>query len=330
MFKKIVVLGGGTGMSNLLSGLKKYPVDISSIVTVCDDGSSTGILREEFNIPAVGDIRRVLVALSETEPLVMKLFNYRFKTKSDLDGHTVGNLLLTAATEITGNMSDGIEALSKVLNLKGKVVPLTEDNVTLMGLMDDGSIVEGEHHITLSKNNIQKVYYKEKAIPTTEALKSIEEADLILFSMGSLFTSIIPNLLINEIINSIDASNSKIMYACNMMTQPGETDNFKVSDHVKKLNEYLGKRKVDVVIANNGIIDEEMSKFYETTEQKDPVILDTEELNNMGVEVISDDFTYITDNNLLRHDNLKLGFHIFSYLLKENSKENNKGLYKHI
>ena len=133
MNKKVVVLGGGTGMSNLLSGLKQYPLDITAIVTVCDDGKSTGILREEFNIPAVGDIRRVLVALSETEPLVMDLFNYRFKTTSDLDGHTVGNLLLTAATEIRGNMSDGIEALSKVLNLKGKVVPLTEENVTLMG-----------------------------------------------------------------------------------------------------------------------------------------------------------------------------------------------------
>ncbi len=151
MNKKVVVLGGGTGMSNLLSGLKQYPLDITAIVTVCDDGKSTGILREEFNIPAVGDIRRVLVSLSETEPLVMKLFNYRFNTTSDLDGHTIGNLLLTASSEITGNLSDGIEALSKVLNLKGKVVPLTEDNVTLMGEMEDGSIVEGEHNITTKK-----------------------------------------------------------------------------------------------------------------------------------------------------------------------------------
>lgn len=320
MNKKIVILGGGTGMSNLLSGLKKYPVDITAIVTLCDDGSSTGILREEFNIPAVGDIRRVLVSLSETEPLVMELFNYRFKTKSDLDGHTVGNLLLTAATEITGNMSDGIEALSKVLNLKGKVVPLTENNVTLVGLMDNGDIVEGEHHITLSKNRINKVYYKEPAIATEAALNAIRESDLIIFSMGSLFTSIIPNLLIKEIVDEIDRSSSKILYTCNMMTQPGETDDFKVSDHVKKLNEYLGNRKVSAVIANNGEIDYDMASFYETTEQKDPVLIDIDELDNMGVETIQDDLINITDNNLLRHDNLRLGFQIFNYILKDRNK----------
>ena len=244
----------------------------------------------------------------------MELFNYRFETTSDLDGHTVGNLLLTASSEITGNLSDGIEALSKVLNLKGKVVPLTEDNVTLMGLMNDGSIVEGEHNITQSKNKIKKVYYKENAVPTKAALKAIKEADLILFSMGSLFTSIIPNLLIPEVVSTINKSKAKIMYACNMMTQPGETDGFKVSDHIKKLNEYLGERKVEIVLVNNGVINEEMAKFYETQEQKDPVIYDKE---NNDYEVIEDDFTYITKNNLLRHDNIKLGFHIFYYLMKK-------------
>ena len=311
MKKKVVVLGGGTGMSNLLKGLKNFPLDISAIVTVCDDGSSTGILREEFNIPAVGDIRRVLVALSETEPLVMDLFNYRFKTTSDLDGHTVGNLLLTAATEISGNMSDGIEALSKVMNLKGKVIPLTEDNVTLMAKMKDGKVIEGEHHITETKGKIEKVYYKEKPEVNKEALKAIKEADLILFSMGSLYTSIIPNLLIKDIVDEIDKSKAKIMYVCNMMTKPGETYNFKVSDHVEKLNKYLGKRKLEIVVANNAKIDKKMAKFYETTEQKDPVILDKE---NIDIKVIEDNYIYITDNNLLRHDNIKLGFDIFYYL----------------
>ena len=166
MKRKVVVLGGGTGSSTLLRGLKEFPVDLTAIVSVCDDGRSTGVLREEFSIPAVGDIRRVLVALSETEPLVMELFNYRFHTTSDLDGHTVGNLLLTASSEITGNLSDGIEALSKVFNLKGKVVPLTEDNVVLMGEMADGSVVEGEHNITENKNAVKRVFYKEKPVPT--------------------------------------------------------------------------------------------------------------------------------------------------------------------
>lgn len=317
MNKKVVVLGGGTGMSNLLSGLKQYPLDISAIVTVCDDGKSTGVLREEFNIPAVGDIRRVLVALSETEPLVMDLFNYRFNTTSDLDGHTVGNLLLTAASEISGNLSEGIDALSKVLNLKGKVVPLTEDNVTLVAQLSNGKVIEGEHNITLrkEKSKINKVYYKENAVATKEALKAIREADLIVFSMGSLFTSIIPNLLIDSIVKEIENSNAKLMYICNLMTQPGETDDFTVSDHIKKLNEYLGSRKIDIVLANTGKIDSAMANFYETQEQKDPVLCDLENLKD--IEVIDDDFTYVTQNNLLRHDNIKLGFHIFYYLMKK-------------
>lgn len=314
MNKKIVVLGGGTGASTLIRGLKQFPVDLSAIISVCDDGKSTGILREEFNIPAVGDIRRVLVALSETEPLVMELFNYRFNTTSDLDGHTVGNLLLTAMAEITGNLSDGIEALSKVLNLKGKVIPLTEDNVVLMGEMTDGSIIEGEHNITMTKKQIKKVYYKEEATPTKESITAIKEADLVILSMGSLFTSIIPNLICEDIINALDESHAKIMYACNMMTQPGETDNFTVSDHVKLLNEYLGNHKIDVVIANSGLINEDIARKYETLEQKDPVKLDREELSKFNCKLIEDNFFSIK-NNLIRHDVMKLSLQIFSYII---------------
>lgn len=316
MKRKVVVLGGGTGSSTLLRGLKEFPLDLTAIVSVCDDGSSSGVLREEFSIPAVGDIRRVLAALSETEPLVMKLFNYRFHTTSNLDGHTVGNLLLTASSEITGNLSDGIEALSKVFNLKGKVVPLTEDNVVLMGEMSDGSIVEGEHCITQNKNKIRRVFYKNKPIPTKEAVVAIKEADLILLSMGSVFTSILPNLICDEILEAIDKSRGKIMYACNMVTQPGETEDFKVSDHVRLLNQYLGKRKIDVVIANNGAIDEDMARRYESLEQKDPVILDLEETKSLVERVISSDYVTVK-NNLLRHDVLKLSMHIFGYLLEQ-------------
>ena len=316
MKKKVVVLGGGTGSSTLLRGLKEFPIDLTAIVSVCDDGNSTGVLREEFNIPAVGDIRRVLVSLSETEPLVMELFNYRFKTKSDLDGHTVGNLLLTASSEITGNLSDGIEALSKIFNLKGKVVPLTEENVVLMGEMGDGAIVEGEHHITQYKSTVKRVFYKEKPQPTKEAVKAIKEADLIILSMGSVFTSIIPNLICEEIVEAIDHSKGKIMYVCNMVTQPGETEDFKVSDHVKLLNQYLGKRKIHVVVANNGKIDEEMAKRYESLEQKDPVELDRKETRSIVEKIIADDYV-IVKNNLLRHNVLKLGLHIFGYLLEQ-------------
>lgn len=316
MNKKVAILGGGTGLSSLLKGLKMYPLDISAIVSVCDDGKSTGKLREEFKTPAVGDIRKVIVSLSETEPLVEELLNYRFSTTSDLNGHAVGNLILTAMNNITGNMSDGIAALSKVFNLKGKVIPLTEDNVTLMGKMSDGSIIEGEHNITGAHKEINDVYYKEKPVVTEAALNAIREADCIILSMGSPYTSIIPNLLCKEIIREIDKSKAKIVYVCNMMTQPGETDNFKVSDHIKVLDKYLGKRKIDIVIANNGEINQDLINKYATLEQKDQVIYDRDNLKRMKVKTIADNLVSI-DNEMIRHDTLKLSFYIFSVLIRE-------------
>lgn len=314
MNKKVVVLGGGTGLSTLLKGLKMFPVDITAIVSVSDDGRSTGRLRNEFNIPAVGDVRQVLVSLSETEPLVEKLLNYRFKTSSDLDGHTVGNLLLTAASNITGNMSDGIEALSKVLNLRGKVVPLTEDNVTLMGKMDDDSIIEGEHNITECNKKIKEVFYKETPEINCLALKAIREANLIILSMGSVFTSVIPNLICKSVINEIDKSNANIIYVCNMMTQPGETDGFKVSDHVNLLNSYLGEKKIHTVLVNNKNIPKKLLDKYATEEQKDQVIVDFENIKE--TKVVASNF-FIINNNTIRHDSLKLSLAIFSYLLSE-------------
>lgn len=312
MKKKVVVLGGGTGMSSLLYGLKEFPIDITAVVSVCDDGRSTGRLRKEFNIPAVGDIRKVLVALSETDPLVERLLNYRFETTSDLNGHTVGNLLLTAMGNMTGNMSDGIEAISKILNLHGKILPLTEDNVTLVAKMKDGSIVEGEHNITESNKKIMKVYYKEKPEVNPLVLEEIQKADLVILSMGSIYTSIIPNLLCKEIVKLLEKIDIPIMYTCNMMTQPGETDNLKVSEHISIINKYLGKRKIDVVVANDGKIEEEIRKKYESLEQKDPVILDREKLKN--IEIISNNYVTIKDK-YLRHDEILLSLDIFKYLI---------------
>lgn len=313
MKKKVVILGGGNGLSTLIRGIKLFPVDITAVVTVSDDGTSTGRLREEFNIPAVGDIRRVLVSLSETEPLVEELFNYRFKTTSELNGHTVGNLLLTAVTNIAGNMSDGIESLGKILNLKGKVLPLTEDNCTLMAEMSDGTIIEGEHNITEASGVIKEVFYKEKPVITPETMKAIKEADLIVLSMGSLYTSIIPNLIVKEMIDQIDSSSAKIMYVCNIMTQPGETDGFKVSDHINTLNKYLGKKKVDTVIVNNGKITKDIIEKYSVLEQKDPVILDKENIDE-NVKIIECDLVD-TSTGKISHDVLKLGFNIFSCTL---------------
>ena len=314
MNKKVVVLGGGNGLSTLLRGLKQFPLDLTAIVSVCDDGKSTGILRKEFNTPAMGDIRRVLIALSETEPLFEKMFNYRFKTDSYLNGHAVGNFLLQAMTDITGSVGEGIKALEKVLNLKGKVIPLTEKgDITLVAEMTDGTIVEGEHKITEANKIIKKVYYKEDPEITPDAIKAIKKADLIILSVGSLYTSIIPNIIPKEMKEALSQSKAKIMYVCNIMTQPGETDKFKVSDHVNKLNEYLGERNIDVVIANKGKIEPSIINKYSTLEQKDPVILDKQNLK--GVEIISDDLTKVEEGSL-RHDTLKLSLDIFSYLLK--------------
>lgn len=314
MNKKVVVMGGGNGLSTLLRGLKQFPLDLTAIVSVCDDGKSTGILRKEFNTPAMGDIRRVLISLSETEPLFEKMFNYRFETDSYLNGHAVGNFLLQAMTDITGSVSEGIKALGKVLNLNGKVIPLTENgDITLVAEMTDGTIVEGEHHITEANKTIKKVFYKNEPEITPEAIKSIKKADLIILSVGSLYTSIIPNLIPQEIKQVLNDSSAKIMYVCNIMTQPGETDKFKVSDHINKLNEYLDKRKVDIVIANNGKIEPSIINKYASLEQKDPVILDKQNLK--GIEIISDDLVKVEEGSL-RHDTLKLSLDIFSYLLK--------------
>lgn len=309
---KLAVLGGGTGLSTLLSGLKKLPFEISAIVSVCDDGSSTGRLREEFNTPAVGDIRKVLISLSSDEEKIDKLFNYRFNTSSDLDGHALGNLLLTGANGITGNMSSAIEMLNSLLDLKGKVMPLTEDNVTLVGEMDDGSTIYGEHNITEYDGRIEKVYYSSHPKVNKDVIKAIKKADAIILSMGSLFTSILPNLICSDVIDAIDKSHGKIIYVCNIMTQPGETDDFSVSDHINLINSYLGVRKIDAVIVNTGSVDENIVKKYETTEQKDLVYFDNNNIEK--VDIIENDYILI-ENGSIRHNTLRVAIDIISYLL---------------
>ena len=318
MKKKVVVLGGGTGISFLLRGLKDFPIDITAIITVSDNGRSTGKLRQEFHIPAVGDIRKVITNLSQIDEPIKNMMSYRFKTSSDLDGHAVGNLILTAMLDITGSLKESIAHLSKLLDVKHTVLPISEDrDLTLMGEDVKGNIIEGEEEVTKSENKIKKIFYKNEPKVLPEAIEALKEADLIILSMGSLFTSVLPNVICKEVQETISKLDTPIMYLCNLFTQPGETDSFSVSDHIKMLNSYLEDRKVDVVIANKEKIDPKMAKKYETEEQKDPVLIDYEELKEMGVELIEDDLVIIDEDNTLKHNSLKLSSLIFSYLMRK-------------
>ena len=317
MYKKVVVLGGGTGMSFLLKGLKDFPIDITAVITVSDNGRSTGKLREEFHTPAVGDIRKVITNLSQIDEPIKDMMSYRFKTSSDLDGHAVGNLILTAMLDITGSLSASIKHLSKLLDVRHTVLPISEDSdLTLMARYKDGEVVEGEEQITQAHRQVERIYYKHEPKVTKEVLQAIKKADLVIFSMGSLYTSILPNIICKEVQDALDETKAPIMYLCNIVTQPGETDNFTVGDHVKLLNTYLNKRKVDVVVANNKPIGEKMAKKYESEEQKDPVLIDKEELDKIGVELIEDNLLTIADDNTLKHHSLKLSSLIFSYLMR--------------
>ena len=316
MHKKVVVFGGGTGISFLLRGLKDFPIDITAVITVSDNGRSTGKLRQEFHTPAVGDIRQVITNLSSIDEPIKQMMSYRFKTSSDLNGHAVGNLILTSMLDITGSLKDSIKSLSKLLDVKHTVLPISEDSdLTLMGEDIKGNIIEGEEQITESPNKIKRIFYKEEPQVLPEVIKAINEADLLILSIGSLYTSILPNIICKEVQLAIEDSKAPIMYVCNAVTQPGETDNFTVSDHVNMLNSYLPKRKIYVVIASNTVIPKRMAKKYATEEQKDPVLIDYEKIKEMDIELIDDDLIVVEDNRL-RHNSLKVSSMIFSYLMR--------------
>lgn len=313
--KKIVIFGGGTGLSYALRGLKEFPVDITAVITVSDDGRSTGRLREEFMIPAVGDIRKVLSNLSTLPQELSDIMEYRFDTYSDLNGHPIGSLILTALMQKTGSLKDSIAYLSKLLQVRHTVYPVSEDYLTLMGETADGRIIEGEAELTHEHTTYKRLFYKEEPHVLPEVLNAAREADLIILSMGSLFTSVLPHLLCGEVVAAINASPAKVMYICNAMTQPGETDDFGVSDHVAVLEQYLGRPRVDVVIASNSKISPEMLKKYETEEQKDQVLIDYDKIKNKRYELIESNLL-TTEDGTIKHNTYKLAAEIFSYLMR--------------
>ena len=302
---KIVTIGGGHGLSHLLLGLKEYTANLTAIVTVADSGGSSGRLREEFNIVAPGDIRNCLVALADAPALMGELFQYRFPENSQLKGHNFGNLFLTAMVQITkGDFQKAVEESSKVLAIRGKVIPSTIHNIHLVAEYTDGSRAQGEAKIPQKDMRIKRVYLTdENAQATPEALTTIAEADIVVMGPGSLYTSIIPNLIIKGMSEAIANTSAYKIYVCNVMTQAGETDGFSASDHIKVLVEHSNPDIINACILNNASAPQNALQRYEA-EQSFPVAPDVEIIKNLGYKVVATDLLGIDD--YVRHDSKKL------------------------
>lgn len=300
--KNVVIIGGGTGSSVILRGFKLLEnISLSAIVTVADDGGSTGRLRKQYKIPAMGDIRNVMVSLAASESLLGPLMDYRFEGNGDIAGHSLGNLMLTALTQTTGNFIEAIQKLSRVLNVKGEIIPSTTQIVTLLAVMEDGTIVRGESNIPKFQNRISKVFYQEKVTASKQAIQAIEQADYIVYGIGSLYTSIMPNLIIPEIKEALAKSSAKKIYFCNAMTQPGETDGLSLEEHVEAITRHAGECAVDVVVTHNDILYEATLQRYQ--EKSSYPVLITEDTHRY--KIIKKDLLKF-DDGLIRHDSMKV------------------------
>ena len=301
---KIVAIGGGTGLSTLLYGLKEYTSNITAIVTVADDGGSSGRLRKQFGLLAPGDIRNCLVALADTEPLMSSLFQYRFGGKAELEGHSFGNLFITAMTKVTGDFEKAVKASSKVLAIRGEVIPSTLEHVRLVAQYRDGTQVTGESKIPQENKQIKKISLSQKNCEATpEAIAAIKEADAILIGPGSLYTSIIPNILIAGITKAILESRAIKLYICNIMTQSGESDNYNASDHVEAIVAHAKSKLFDYCILNSAQIPADYLAKYKL-ENAYPVCADKQRLEQMGFSVMTSDL--LSARDYLRHDSQKI------------------------
>ena len=298
---KVVAIGGGTGLSMLLRGIKRYTSNITAIVTVGDDGGSSGRLRNEMGILPPGDIRNCIAALGDDEDLITELFQYRFKAGEGLEGHSFGNLFLTALCSITGNMVKAIKESASVLNIRGVVLPATLDDMKLGAEFEDGRTVHGESNIPEAHGQIKKLFTEpENCQALPEAIDAIGDADLIILGPGSLYTSVIPNLLVNGIVEAVMKSKAKKIYVCNIMTQPGETTDYTVASHVNALFKHAGGKKiVDAVLVNNSLPDN-ISEGYAQSGSI-PVRLDMENISPIGIEIVSQKLIQENKQGLVRH-----------------------------
>lgn len=300
--KNIVVIGGGTGQSVIVRGLKDFEnINLTAIVTVADDGGSTGRLREMFNLPAMGDIRNVMSAMAEEESIVKDLINYRFEGEGDIAGHNLGNLMLTALAQQTGNFIESIRLMSKVVKIKGRILPSTLEYVTLYAEMQDGTIVRGESNIPKFEDHIKRVFYEDEVCAYRDAMLAIRHADVIVFGIGSLYTSVLPNVIIPKLKRELENSNAKKIYIANAMTQMGETNGFTVEDHVTVLENHLTPGIIDTVVCASTPISKELLEKYEQ-EESFPVELvkDTHSYRVLEEDILDVSHGYI------RHDSDKL------------------------
>jgi uncharacterized cofD-like protein len=304
---KLVAIGGGTGLSNLLRGLKKYSANITAIVTVADDGGSSGRLRREHGVLPPGDIRNCLAALADEERLVTELFQYRFTTGEGLEGHSFGNLFLTAMSEITGDLEKAITASSQVLAVRGQVLPATLTDMVLWARLEDGRYIEGESNITAANGAIAQIGCKPNhPVALPRAVAEIMEADLIVIGPGSLYTSIIPNLLVPDIAEAIAQRRAPCVYVCNIMSQPGETQNYSVSDHIKALDNVLGVRVCDVVLIQKGTPSPKTLQHYAENGGSHFIQFDRENLTKLNCPYLLADVMEQLSNGKVRHDAYKL------------------------
>lgn len=312
--KKVVVIGGGTGLNSILSGLKKYTNNITAIINVSDEGGSSRMLRTEFGMLPPGDIRNCLVALSDSGPLMAKLLQYRFQKVPGLKGHPMGNLFITAMTKITGDFEKGLEEIEKILAIRGKVLPVSTGKTQLCATLENGKTIEEEPNVEEHKikyqSEIKKLFLKPAIQVTEKSRQALMRADIIVLGPGSLYTSILPNLLVKGVVHTIKQAKkrkAKVVYVCNVMTQPGETDKYTAADHVEKILQYLGPGMLDYVILNDERAPESLYVKYQK-QGAQRVKYDKETLGGFekqyGVKVVL--ASLMTKENLLRHDSDKL------------------------
>lgn len=309
---RIVAIGGGTGLSVLLRGIKEYTSNSTAIVAVSDSGGSSGKLRNQFNVLPPGDIRNCLVALADAEPLMRELFQFRFKEDSELAGHSFGNLFITALSEITGDFEEAVRQSSKVLAIRGHVVPSTLCHSTLVAEYMDGTTIEGQAAIPEYKKPINRVYLKPQECQVTEdALTAINEADVIILGPGSLYTSVIPNLLVKGVVEAISFSRATKMYICNVMTEPGETDGYTAYEHLKAIIDHTQADIIDYCIVNTASVPEHLLAKYKQ-ENKYPVQPDTQRIRESGYQVIEGNM--ISTLNYVRHNSSQLAKIIMDFV----------------